>query len=152
MQCRRSQFDSWVGKIHWRRDRLPTPVFLGFPCGSACKEFACNAGDMGSIPALGRSPGEGKSYPLQYSTLENPTDCIVHGVTKSWTQLSDFHFHNKKKSYYPDITGPFCQVGSVQFSRSVVSNSLQPHESQHARPPCPSPTPGVHSNSGPWSR
>ena len=67
------------------------PVFLGFPCGSAGKESACNAGDLGLIPGLERSPGEGKSYPLQYSGLENSTDCIVHGVIKSRTQLSDFH-------------------------------------------------------------
>ena len=65
----------------------------GFPCGSAGKESACNAGDMGSIPGLGRSPGEGKGYPLQYSGLENSLDCIVHGVAKSRTQLSDFQFH-----------------------------------------------------------
>ena len=64
---------------------LPPPVFLGFHCGSAGKESACNVGDLGSIPGLGRSPGEGKSYPLQYSVLENSIDCIVHGVTKSWT-------------------------------------------------------------------
>ena len=92
LQCRRPSFNSWVGKIHWRRDRLPTPVFLGFLCGSAGKESACNAEDLGSIPGLGRAPGEGKGYPLQYSGLENSMDCIVHGVTKSWTQLSDFHF------------------------------------------------------------
>ena len=49
-------------------------------------------GDMGSIPGLGESPGEGNSYPLQYSGLENSVDCIVHGVAKSRTQLSDFHF------------------------------------------------------------
>ena len=65
---------------------------MGFPCGSASKESACNAGDLGSIPGLLRSPGEGKGYPHQYSGLENPMDCIVHGVTKSWTQLSNFHF------------------------------------------------------------
>ena len=55
----------WVGKIHWRR--LSTPVFLGFPCDSAGKESACNAGNLDSIPGLGRSPGEGIGYPLQYS-------------------------------------------------------------------------------------
>ena len=55
----------------------------GFPCGSAGKESACNAGDLGSIPGLGRSPGEGKGYPLQYSGLENSMDSIVYGVTKS---------------------------------------------------------------------
>ena len=67
-------------------------VSVGFPCGSAGKESACNAGDLGSIPGLGRSPGEGKGYPLQYSGLENSMDCIVHGVAKSRTRLSDFHF------------------------------------------------------------
>ena len=50
---------------------LPTPVFLGFPCGSDGKESTCNAGDLGSTPGLGRAPGEGKGYPLQYSGLEN---------------------------------------------------------------------------------
>ena len=52
----------------------------GFPGGSASKESVCNAGDLGSIPGLGRLPGEGNSYPLQYSGLENSMDCIVHGV------------------------------------------------------------------------
>ena len=63
-------------------------------CGSAGKESTCNVGDLSLIPGLGRSPGEGKGYPLQYSGLENSMDCIVHGVTK--TQLSDFHtyIHN----------------------------------------------------------
>ena len=56
----------------------------GFPCGSASKESACNAGDLGSIPGLGRCPGEGKGYPLQ-TGLENSMDCIVYGVAKSQT-------------------------------------------------------------------
>ena len=73
---------------------LPTPVFLGFPCGSAGKESARNVGDLGSIPGLGRSPGEGKGYAHQYSDLEHSMDCIVQGVTKSRAQLSDFHFFN----------------------------------------------------------
>ena len=68
-------FDSWVGKIRWRKDRLLTPVFLGCPCGSAGKESACNVGDLGSIPGLGRSPGEGKCYPLQYFGLQNSIIC-----------------------------------------------------------------------------
>ena len=67
------------------KDRLPTPVILGFPCGSAGKESTRNAGDLGSIPGLGRSPGEGKGYPLQYSGLENPMDCVVPGITKRQT-------------------------------------------------------------------
>ena len=94
LQCRRPGFDSWIRKICWRRDRLPTTVFLGFPDGSDGNVSACNEGDLGSIPGLGRSPGE--------------------------------------------------RNGSDQISRSVMSDSLRPHEPQHARPPCPSPTPGVH--------
>ena len=77
----------------WRRDRLPTQVFLGFPCGWAGKEFACYVGDLGSIPWLGRFSGEGKGCPLQCSGLENPIHCIAHGVAKSPTWLSNFHFH-----------------------------------------------------------
>ena len=72
--------------------RLPLKL-EGFPGASADKESSCNAGDLGSIPGLGRSPGEGKSYPLRYCGLENSIDCIVHGVTKSPTRLSDLHFH-----------------------------------------------------------
>jgi len=58
---------------------------MGFPCCTAGKESICNAGDLGLIPGLERCPGVGKSYPLQYSGLENSIDCIVHGVTKSQT-------------------------------------------------------------------
>ena len=61
--------------------------------GSAGKESACNAGDLGSIPGLGRSPEEGIGYTLQYSGMENSMECIVHGVTKSQTQLNDFHIY-----------------------------------------------------------
>ena len=57
----------------------------GFPCGSAGKETACNVGDLSPIPGLRRSPGEGKGYPLQYSSLENSMDCIVHGFAESDT-------------------------------------------------------------------
>ena len=62
-------------------------------CGTAGQESACNAGDLGSIPGLERSPGEGKGCPIQYSGLENSMDYIVHGVAKSRTLLNDFHFH-----------------------------------------------------------
>ena len=64
-----------------------------FPDSSAGKEFACKAGDPGWIPGSGRSPGEGKDYPLQYFGLKNSMNCIVIGVAKSQTQLSNFHFH-----------------------------------------------------------
>ena len=57
------------------------------------KASVYNARDLGLIPGLGRSPGEGKGYPFQYSGLENSKDCIVLGVAKSWSRLSDFHFH-----------------------------------------------------------
>ena len=63
------------------------------PGGSDGKESACSVGDLGLIPGLGRSPGEGKGYPLQHSGLENSMDRIVHGVAKSQTQLSNFNFH-----------------------------------------------------------
>ena len=66
---------------------------LPFPSGSAGKEYACGVGDLSLIPGLGRSPGEGKGYPLQYAGLEKSMDCIVQGVTKSQTRLSNFHFH-----------------------------------------------------------
>ena len=56
---------------------------MGFPCGTADKESAYNVGDLGSVPGLGRYPGEGKGYPLQYSGRENSMDYIAHGVTKS---------------------------------------------------------------------
>ena len=71
---------------------VQTTFKLGFPCGSAGKESACNAGDLGLIPGLGRYPREGKGYPLQYSGLENSMDCIMHGVAKSQIRLSHFHF------------------------------------------------------------
>ena len=67
-------------------------ICQGFPSGSAGKESVCKARDLGSIPRLGRSPKEGKGYPLQCSGLEDFMDCIVHGVAKSRTQLSDFTF------------------------------------------------------------
>ena len=85
LQCRRPQFSSWVSKIRWRRDRLPTPVFLDFPGGSAGKESTCNVGDLGLIPGLCRSPGEENSYPLQYSDLKNSMG------SQGQTWLSNFH-------------------------------------------------------------
>ena len=81
-----------LGRFTREGDRLPMPVFLGFPGGSLIKESACNVGDLGLISGLGRSPGGGNGYPLQYSGLENSMDCIVHGITESQTRLSNFHF------------------------------------------------------------
>ena len=77
---------------------------LHVPGGSVGKESACNAEDLGLIPGLGRSPGEGKGYTPQYSGLENPMDCIVLGVAKSRTRLSSFHFHMSEAGYHVCVT------------------------------------------------
>ena len=68
-----------------RIKEIKTKINKMGPCGSAGKESACNVGDLGSIPGLGRSPGEGKGYPLQYFGLENSMNCTVHGVANSQT-------------------------------------------------------------------
>ena len=86
LQCRRPQLDFSVGKIRLRRDRLPIPVFLGFPCDSAGKDSARNAWDLGLIPGLGRSPGEGKGYTLQYSGLENSRE--LQRVGQDWVTFT----------------------------------------------------------------
>ena len=75
-------------------------ITLGFPDGSDGKESACNAGEPGLVPGLGRSPGEGHGHSLQYSCLENPMDreawqAMVHLVSKSWTQLKQLSMHSK---------------------------------------------------------
>ena len=84
-----TRLNYWT-ELNWTELTDRMYVFSG---GSASKESGCNAGDLGSMAGLGRSPGETNSYPLPYSGLENSMDCIVHGVTKSRTQLNDFHFH-----------------------------------------------------------
>ena len=141
---------------------------MSLPGGSDGKESACNAGVMSLIPRLERSPGEGNNYPLQYSCLENSIDkrdwwATVHGVAESQTWLSHFHqwqsllqggfllLHKTSDCGWVHVLTqtPF---SSVQFSCSVVSDSLQPHESQHTRPPCPSPSPRVHWDSRPSSQ
>ena len=150
LQCRRPGFNPWVGEIPWRKEWLPTPVFLpggfhrqrslgdyspwgrkesdmnekltlGFPCGSASKESTCNVEDLGSIPGLGRPPGEGKNYPFQYSGLENPMDCIVHEVTMSQTWLSNFHFLN-----WWDESTALCPPGTwKQAFHGLTSMSIE---------------------------
>ena len=98
LQCRRPQFNSWVGKIRWRRDRLPTPVFLGFPRASAGKGSACNMGDLGLTPGLGLSPGEQNGYHFSILLAWR----ILHGVLGEYGLYSpwghrvgqDFHFHS----------------------------------------------------------
>ena len=148
-------FNLASGAFSWRRDRLPTPVFLGFSCGSAGKESACNAGDLGSIPGLRRSCGEGNGYPLQYSGLENSMDYIVHGVTKteqlsgafmavlplisnclilligtqrrSWRLGSYLQVMGDKKASMPEsATGPFSASFSAYILLVKISNMVKP--------------------------
>ena len=86
----------------------------GFPGGSAGKETTCNVGDLGSIPGLGRSSGEGKGYPLQCSGLENIV-YIVHGVAKSWGRLSDFHSLDfQVTAQCPPVPTPFLTIHDKQ--------------------------------------
>ena len=95
----------------------------GFPGSSAGKEAACNAGDPGLIPGLGKSPGEGIGYPLQYSFLENSMDSIVHGVEKSQTQLSHFHFHTHLISHFHSfihLTNNYLPPASDCFVRQMI--------------------------------
>ena len=134
LQCRRPGFDSWVEKIHWRRDRLPILVFLGFLCGSAGKESTCSVGDLVSIPGLGRSPGEGQGYPLQYSGLEKSMDYIKsvrsQKVRHNWATFTHL--------------GPLC----IQLSKRCpelglghLTNLLSGYpDCVHLGPPCTFPT------------
>ena len=142
---------------------------MGFPGGSHGKESACNAGDSSLIPGLGRFSGGGHVNQLQYTCLENPhgqrslAGCSPWGCKEldKTKPLSTHPIHGERETNFsltassqlhlPFICG-LIQFSSVQFSRSVLSYSLQPCESQHARPPCPSPTPGVHSDSRPSSQ
>ena len=90
-------------QLHIRLDSLMNSGdYSGFPGGSDGKESACNVGDPGSIPGLGRSPGEWNGNLLQYSCLENFIDrgawrAIFHGIANSQTQLSNYHFHFQKR-------------------------------------------------------
>ena len=101
---------------------------LGFSCGSAGKESTCNARDLGPIPGLGRSPEEGKGYPFQYSGLENSTDCIVYGVAKNHTCLSDFHF------------SPTLFFGTS----SCLNRKGEDRDSRNLPQVCPPVVPGFH--------
>ena len=88
-------------------------------------------GDLGSIPGLGRCPGEGKGYPLQYSGLHNSMDCIVHGVAKSQTQLSDFHFISISDSVKPWLAHPWtCWSACLEFNFSSILGDDWEYECQ----------------------
>ena len=111
---------------------------VGFPGGSDGKEFAYNVEDMGLIPGLRRSPGEGNGYPLQYSCLENSMDsrawqATVQGIAKSWTHLSDFHFH---LCVYINIYVWFLLLHFSSFCLHsmtlciTISQKLMPHQAE----------------------
>ena len=125
----------------------------GFPGGSVVKNLPANAGDEIFILGSGRSTGVDKGNPLQYFCLENllssePWQATVHGDAKSqteWLSMPTCIFISTS------LILIFFYYLSAQFSHLVMSNSLLPHGLQHARPPCPSPTPGVYSNSCPLS-
>ena len=121
--CQRSQVRHQGSEAGWRLWVLDTFVCLqeqisGFPESSVGKETSCSAGDPGLIPGLGRCPGEGKGYSLQYSGLENSMDCIVHGVAQSQTWLSDFHFASRTDHSEPG-------TGSSWFPTIWLVNTTQ---------------------------
>ena len=108
-----------TGLAWWSNDKEST-------CGSVGKESACNAGDLGLIPGLGRSPGEGNSYPLQYSGLENFMDCRVHGVTKSQTGLRDFCITSSNAGETGLIPGHGAKLSSTTGQLSPQLKLLSP--------------------------
>ena len=104
--------------------------FFDFPCGLACKESARSVGDLGSIPGLGRSPGEGAGYSLQHSSLENSVNCVVHGVAESRTRLSDSHFtscflEDLRVCLFSAVLGLPCCPWAVSGCRECVCSSLR---------------------------
>ena len=117
-------FDSWVGKICWRTDRLCTPAFLGFPCGSAGKESTNNAEDLDSIPGLGRSPGEGKGS-VQFSSVSQLCPTLCDPVNRSMPGLPVHH-------QLPEFT---------QTHVHWVGDAIQPsHPLSSPSPPAPNPS------------
>ena len=116
------------GKIPWRSDWLPTPVFMGFPGGSDSKEFACDVGNLGSIPGLGRSPRGGYGNLFQYSCLEKPMVrgawwATVHRITKSQTWLSAKAQHTIIKWVLPFVyflTSPFSTCPEMFTTYAII--------------------------------
>ena len=109
--------DPWVGKIPWRKDWLPTPVFLGFPADSDGKESACNVGGLGSVPKLGRSPGGEHVNPIQHSCLENP-----HGLRSLVGYSSWCH---KKLGITEQLSTAHTMCSSRYFKCSYLWSSKQ---------------------------
>ena len=124
-----TQFNSWVGKIRWRRDRLPTPVFLVFPCGSVGKESAYNTGDHSSNSGSGRSAGEGIGYLLQYSWASLVAELIKNlpAAWETWGSISGLgRSPDEGKGYplqYSDLENSMdCIVHRVAKNRTQLSD------------------------------
>ena len=171
---------SWLDEDHPYSHYCPSPLLMGFSHGAGVKSLLAKAGDirdMGLISGLGRSSGGDNGNTLQYSCLGNPmdrgawqaTDMGLQRVRHNWSNLACTHATVKNillcylnKIHTQDNTCDFRYCLSLligtstnkvsQFSRSIISDSLRPHGLQHARPPCPSPTPGIYSNSCPLSQ
>ena len=103
LQCRRPWLNCWVRKIRWRRDRLPTPVFLGFPCGSAGKEFACNEGELDSILGFGKIPWRRERllipvfWPGEFRGPYSPWDHNKSDTTEQLSLLTETGLQNQAK-------------------------------------------------------
>ena len=113
---------------------------LRFPSGSAGKQSTCNAGDLGLILGLGRSPGEGIGYPLQYSGLENSMDSVVHGLTKSQTRLSNCHYLSEDFFTFHSSTACLSLFLSLPLHLSPFFSFSQEEHSSHTDIPkvlCP---------------
>ena len=111
-----------MGKICWRRDKLPTPVFLGFPCGSAGKESTCNAGVMGSIPGWEDPLEKGKATHSSILAWRSP-GTVVHGVTKSQTRWCNFHFQHPSQHPTSPLKAPEIQRAVGAGSCPLISKS-----------------------------
>ena len=144
----------------WSISSYCTSIIMGFPDSSAGKESTCTSGDPSLIPGSGRSPGEGIGYPLQYSwatiwwlrqrNLPATQEIWIRSLGWEAPLEEGMATHSSNLAWETSWTEEPRSVS--RFSHSVVSDSLRPHESQHARPPCPSQTPGVHPDSRPSSQ
>ena len=101
----RPGFNSWIGKIPWRRDKLPTPVFLGFPGGSDSKESACNVGDLGLIPGLGKIP---------WRRAWQPTPVLLPGVSHGQRSLAGYSLWGLKESDMTEWLTPLLSLSGSQ--------------------------------------
>ena len=113
-----------------QKTNVPRYQRLGFPGSSAGKESTCHARDLGSIPELGRSPGEGHGNPLQYSGLENSMDGMLRGVTKSRTQVRDFPFHFHYQCLAGGDTEPQSLLPKSRLFKQHLVGSRMGHPSE----------------------